>query len=510
MSRTPLVLAVAALAGARALSAATCESLASLKVANGVVTSAVVVTAGQFAPPGGKRGSWSTPGPRYDYLPAFCRVTSTLQPVPGADDKIEVWMPVKDWNGEFQPVSGGFYGGTINNYAALAAALRTGAATATSNNGHDGAGNAFMLDHPERLAYMNVSFHSAIVEGKDLIKAFYGRGPGFTFMNECGGGTRDPLAITQKYGEDLDALYACGIITTATRHVFNQMQVYGATHQDEASYIPPAKYAVIHEGAIAACDANDGVKDGVIEDPTRCKFDPGTLLCKDADGPSCLTAPQVAAVRKIYTAPVHARTGKYLYAPMAPGGELEWEEMAGPKPYPFAEQFFRNVIFKDPKWTYKARPVNFDSDVDATDAPVLQHLNANDPDIAKFIDHGGKLMLMGGWNDYTVAPGNTVDYYNAVVAKLGAKTKDSVRLFMVPDMLHCLGGTNPSTYSFDTVSALRKWKSTGKAPDSIVVTHFANGQEDRKRLVCAYPAVAAYKGAGETTDSANYTCRVPK
>jgi tannase/feruloyl esterase len=485
---------------------ATCESLRTLAVPGVRITMAATVPAGDFAPPGGQRGAWSNMGPRYDYLPAFCRVTATIAP----ENKIEVWMPAAGWNGEFQPIPGGFYGGTINNYPALMAAMASGAATATSNSGIEDAGPAFLLQHPEKLQNMNGAFHAMAVQAKALLTAYYGRAPSFTFMNECGGPTRDALSEVQRFPADLDAVSACGVITQATHHALAHMWVYGATHKDEASYIPNAKFVAIHQAALAACDALDGVKDGVIENPPLCKFDPGVMLCSGPNTATCLTGPQVEAVRKIYTPPLDARTQKYLYAPMVPGGELEWEVMAGANPYPFSNLFFKYAVFKDPAWEYKKRPVNFAGDVDLADAPQNQILNANDPDIAKFIDAGGKLLLMGGWNDYTVAPGNPVDYYEAVLAKVGrAKAANAVRLFMVPDLLHCLGGTNPSTYQFDTVGLLRQWKAAGKAPDQIVLTHFLYGREDRKRLVCAYPRVATYKGSGNTGDPGNYTCKAP-
>jgi feruloyl esterase len=337
-------------------------------------------------------------------------------------------------------------------------------------------------------------------------------------MDECGGGgSRDALAEVQRWPNDLDAVNADGITNWGTHHGIAQMWVYQATHKTPASFIPTAKLKVIHQGALDACDAKDGVKDGVIEDPERCAFDPGVLLCKNGDAPTCLTAPQVEAVRMIYSTPVHARTKAYLYGSMPPGSELGWEEMIGSVPYPYAVPFYKSLVFKDSTWDYRTRPVNFDSDVDLADAPENVVINATNPDIRPFLSRGGKLLMMGGWNDHTLGPGNNVHYFQTVVNALGARAvQDSVRLFMVPGMDHCLGdgygpgAQYPTIYSvdFDAVAFLKEWKKTGTAPVQIVVT--TRGSEERKRLVCAYPRVARYKGAGDVRDPKSFLCEMPK
>ena len=322
----------------------------------------------------------------------------------------------QDWNGDFQPAASGFAGGTIG-YGGMAQILKRGAATANTNRGHDGGG-------PWKLSDMNdVPYHLMVEQAKSILSAYYGSGPKFTVMNECGGGgSRDALMEVQSWPADLDAAAATGIVYYSTHHGIAHMWVYQATHKTEASYIPPSKYPMIHQGALDACDAKDGLVDGVIEDPERCRFDPGVLLCKNGDAPDCLTAPQVTAVRTIYSAPVHAKTGKKIYGSMPPGGELGWEAMAGPTPYPFAPGFYRQLVF-DQNWDYKTHPVNFDTDVDKADAPANLVINANNPDLRKFIARGGKLMLVGGWNDHTLGPGSNVDYYESVVEKVGAQNR---------------------------------------------------------------------------------------
>jgi len=217
-------------------------------------------------------------------------------------------------------------------------------------------------------------------------------------------------------------------------------------------------------------------------------------------------------VRQIYKPAVHAKTGKYLFAGMAPGGELQWEAMAGPVPYNYAPGFYRNAVFNDQTWDWKAGLPNFDSDVDRAEAARNQVIQATDADIRPFIDRGGKLLLIGGWADHTLAPGSFVDYYEAVVKAVGRdKAKSSVRLFMVPGMDHCLD--NPvygAIHDLDVAAILRRWKATGAAPDTLHVTvRKPDGAVERSRFVCAYPQVAQYKGRGDVNDPSSFSCRTP-
>lgn len=488
--------------------AASCESLASTALPHATITLAEMVGPGAFKPPiAPGRGA------RFDNAPGFCRVAATVKPTADSDIKIEVWLPASGWNGKFQATGNGCFGGAIN-YGAMANVIRTGSATAGTNAGHDstlgcavGAGD-FVFGHPEKLKdFAERSFHEMTVDAKTLIAAFYGNRPKLSFLDECGGGARQALTEIQKFPEDYDAVAAGGLDGHSTHHVLGQLWVWQAAHKDEASYIPPSKYPLIHEAALAACDAQDGVKDGVISDPTHCKFDPGVLECKGSDTSNCLSAPQVEAARKIYTAPNNPRTHEQLFGPLLPGSELGWAAQAGAQPFGYGVDFFRYLVFKDPNWDPKTRPVNFDSDAKAADAPENRILNANNPDISKFIDRGGKLFIIGGWADTGIAPFSNTEYYDAMVAKMGPKKiKDSVRFYMVPDMGHCPGTAGPSAYAVDTFHLIQDWKEKGQTPGDLVLTHYINGNEDRKVLVCQYPNRAMYKGSGDINDPANYSC----
>ena len=490
--------------------AVACEELATLRFADGRVTSAESVKAGAFTPPGQRPAPivYDVGVPRYDYLPEFCRVTAAFD----GDLEIEVWAPARDWTGEFAPISGGIYGGRINRHPQLAGALMTGAATAVGNNGVNGepglSGAAYMGRHPEKIAAIGDALHRTVARSKQVIEAYYGRAPAFTYMSDRA--SRDPLLLIQRYPDDLDAVALTGPIASPTRHVVWQMRVHAATNRTPGAFLPPSAYPMLHAAVMARCDALDGMRDRVLENPLACDFDPGVLLCDGAQREDCLSAPQVEAVRTIYAPVRDERTGAVIFPGLPKGGELEWFELAGPKPYPFAEEFYRNLAFHDPAWDPAARPVNFGSDNDLAGAPANRPLNADDPDIRRFLDRGGKLLLIAGWNDQRIAPGAAVAYYRAVLAAVGERARAGVRLFMVPGMMHYpLGGARPTDYSLDATTLLKRWARTGRAPDSFTATRFVNGREERTRLICAFPKVAARRGSGPIDDPASFACVAP-
>jgi feruloyl esterase len=281
-----------------------------------------------------------------------------------------------------------------------------------------------------------------------------------------------------------------------------------AVLKNPSSYIPPSKYPIIHEAALAACDSRDGLKDRLIDDPTKCAFDPKVLLCKEGDGPACLTGPQVEAAKAIYSPAINPRTGQQLFASMVPGTELGWGvQAAGPDPSANIWDQYRYVVFKDPNWDW--RTFDFDKDVVRGDLPENLVMNATDPNMKAFFARGGKLLLYHGWSDPNVPAVNTIKYYNRVVDFMGgeANVSNNVRLFLAPGMGHCGGGEGPNT--FDKIGPLEKWVEQGIAPDRLNASHSTNGKIDRTRPLCPYPQVARYKGTGSIDDAANFDCRLP-
>jgi feruloyl esterase len=487
-----------------------CGTLASVSLPNTTITLAQSVAAGAFTPPERRGGSAGSP---WTDLPAFCRVSATTKML-NSDVKFEVWMPAQAWTGDFQPAGSSYWGGAIP-FGRMRSLLKGGAATVGTDLGIAGfTGPSFVLEHPEKLENLKMApLNAAIERAKTLIAAFYGRSSQFSVMDECGGGgSRDVMAVVQSFPSDLDAAVAVNFTNYGTRHGIAQMWLYDTTHRSPANFIPAAKLPLIHQAVLDACDLLDGVKDGVLENPKQCKFDPGVLLCKGPDGPTCLTAGQVDSARRIYEMPHHTKTKEGIYGPMEPGSELGWDPMIGqPDPYGYALSFYRNLVFKDQNWTYSKRPVNFDADIDSAEAPAYRAINHTNPDLSGFVNRGGKLLLVGGWVD-DLQPQNVVSYYESVVKKMGAdRVRNAVRLFMVPGMHHCFGGTFPGAYKvdFNPVQTVRQWKTTGRAPDQIVVMTSGPGWPTRKRLVCPYPQVSKYKGSGGTDDPENFTCQMP-
>lgn len=478
-----------------------CGELATLSLPNAMITSAEVVAPGAFKAPGNQNAKGPNP---FSNLPAFCRVAATLTPSDDSDIKIEVWLPAANWNQKLQSVGNGGWAGVIS-YSALADALREGYAAASTDTGHAGSSGSFALGHPEKLIDFSWrSEHEMTVKAKAIVLAFYGAGPRLTYWNGCSTGGRQGLKEAQMFPGDYDGIIAGA---PANRTAIS-LWIAFAVLKDKESYIPAAKYPVIHQAALGACDANDGLKDGLITDPAKCSFDPQTLLCKNGDAPDCLTAAQAEAARKIYSPARNPRTGAELFPSLAPGSELGWGIQAkGPDPSQNIYDQYRYVVYKDANWDW--RTFDFDKGVAKGDEPENLIMNATDPNLSAFFAHDGKLLLYHGWSDANVPPLNTIKYYNSVVDTMGGaqKVANNIRLFMEPGMGHCGGGEGPNV--FDKVSPLDQWVEQKKAPDSIIASHTTGGKADRTRPLCPYPQVAKYKGSGSIDEAANFSCAVP-
>lgn len=466
--------------------AASCESLASLSLPDTAITKAESVPAGKNS------------------LAAHCRVAATLKPSSDSDIKIEVWMPLSGWNGKYQAVGNGGWSGSIA-IRAMEEALQQGYATSSTDTGHEGASASFALGHPEKLIdYAYRSEHEMTVKAKAIIAAFYGREPKYSYWNGCSAGGKQALKEAQRFPQDFDGIIAGAPGNNWTGRAIYSMWVAQALHADEASYIPPEKYPLIHNAVLEACDALDGVRDGLLEDPTRCHFDPKVLECKNGNGPACLTAPQVEAARKIYSGAIDPRTRQQIFPGLEPGSELRWQVLGGPQAFAIGNDFFKYIVFKDPSWDFKT--LNISNDAALAEQIDSGLIDAQDPNLKPFFGHGGKLIQYHGWSDWQISPLNSVHYYESVVEKAGgaSQVQESYRLFMVPGMGHCGGGEGPNR--FDMLGALEQWTEQGQAPARIIASS-ADGQ--RTRPLCPYPQVAKYKGSGSTDDAANFTCARP-
>ena len=502
------------------VAAATCEELSSLKLSDTTIATAQVVAAGQFTPPAGLAAPFKD-------LPPFCRVAGSIKPSSDSNIQFEVWLPTSGWNGKLAGVGNGGFAGQIP-YSSLTLPLARGYTVATTDTGHTGGDASWALGHPEKVVDFGYrAIHETAVQAKAIIRAFYGDGPRQSYFSSCSNGGRQALMEAQRYPADYDGIIA-GAPANFWTHHFSGFVWNLQALSDPASHISPAKLKTIEAAAVAACDARDGVADGVIDDPSKCGFDPATLLCKGEESDSCLTQAQVTALKKIYEGPRTSK-GEQIFPGYAPGGETGgggwnlWITATKSAQYMFGTQFFGNMVFENASWDYKT--FNVDRDVKVADDKTARILNSTDPDLTAFKKRGGKLILYHGWSDAAIPPRNTINYYETVVKKMGQREADQfTRLFMVPGMQHCYGGPGPSGFGqagppsvsaadaqHDVSLAIENWVEKGIAPESLIATKPVSDSDPSKGVVrtrplCAYPLVARRKGTGSTDDAANFTC----
>lgn len=505
--------AVLMLAGALA-GATPCEGLKALTLPNTTVTSAQSVPAGPFAmpapqgPPGGPvapsaagRGGRGQAGPPPTVVPAFCRVDLILKPSSDSNIETEVWLPSKNWNGKFQFVGGGGWAGVIS-YGALVSAIQEGYAAASTDTGHKGGNALFAIDHPEKLTdFAWRAVHESTVQAKALINAFYGRAPRLSYWNGCSTGGRQGLMEAQKFPDDFDAILAGAPANNQSHMHAWDLSRAAPVLRDPAAAVPAAKLQLVNKAAVAACDAKDGVTDGLINDPRACSFDPGVLQCTGADGDTCLTAAQVETVRHMY-APLKTKAGDVVFPGKQPDSEPGWGFfVSGQVPGVSVGSF--EVAHNQANWDPKT--FDLDRDLKAVDGTIGRTVNAVNPDLRAFKAHGGKLLLYHGWSDPLISPGNTIDYYSKVRQTMGGTQDDFVRLFMAPGMQHCGGGNGPNQVNW--MAALERWRESKQAPARIEAAHVTGNRVTMTRPLCPYPQVATYVGVGSTNDAANFVCK---
>jgi feruloyl esterase len=488
-------------------------------------------------PDGGGREFWLAGlfiGVPFFHEPASCRIELEITPVPDSRILSEVWLPdTASWNGKLQGIGNGGFAGSIDKLS-LRYALQQGYVAAATDTGHE-AGDRdgrWALGHPEKIRdYGYRAVHETAVHAKKLIGAYYGRPAEHAYFGSCSNGGREGLIEAQRFPDDYEGVLAGAPAMFPTR----QLTGWAWTQQQmlkPGAYIATKKWPAIAAATAAACDALDGVKDGVIDDPRRCRFDPAVLRCQGKETDACLTDAQVQSLRAIYSGP-DARHHGFM-----PGGELgkkggaaEW--FSGSKPrssieYGYAQDFFRYLVFDDPHWT-------LDSYDAARDDPVMFErlhapMDADDPDLTRFAARGGKLILFHGWNDPALQPQVTIDYYESVRAKIGAaQADDFVRLYMVPGLQHCIGGPGPNVFGAlppggdhdpkrSMSAALEAWVEHGRAPDTIIATKYDSDLKPllvpekatalRSRPLCPYPQIARWSGQGSTDDAANFNCEL--
>src|SRR4051812_34056763 len=478
-----------------------CQSLGRLPVRNGTLISADAVPAGGFTLPAGNAGTAAA----FKTVPAFCRVVLKLTPTADSDIRVEVWLPLSGWNRKVQALGNGGLGGTIP-YPALGAAVKAGYAAAGTDTGHVGGNADFVAGHPEKLVDFGYrAIHEMTVAAKTITAAHYDARPVRSYFTSCSTGGRQALIEAQRYPDDFDGIVAGDAS-------WDQMRLYAArvalnvfVNREPAAVIPPAKYPVIHNAVLAACDGTDGVRDGVIEDPARCKFDFATLACAAGDRADCLTKPQIDTAKAMASPIVDRQSGAVLHpGRYYPGSELGWGGVGGPAPSGESLEGMKKIVF-NAGWDYHT--IRVPEDVERAVRADDGLLYGGDANLTRFFSRGGKLLMYHGWADPLVTPDASLIMYKRITETVGRPATDSLALFMVPGMGHCQGG--PGTDVFDKIGALDRWVESGTRPQAIPASHMNGTVADRTRPLCAYPTVAHYIGTGSTDEARNFRCQAP-
>jgi Tannase and feruloyl esterase len=509
-----------------------CEKLSALKIPDTSITLAQSAAAGTFNGPPAPFSGMDLSA-LCKSLPAFCRVVAEAKPTGDSDIKIEVWLPASGWNGKLQGIGNGGFAGLIDDMQ-LAAAIKHGYAATATDTGHAGSpiDAAWAVGHPAKVTdFGHRGIHEMTRVAKALVQAYYSKAPQRSYFAGCSDGGREALMEAQRYPEDYDGILAGAPANNWTPLLTTAAYDTQALTSDPGSFIPPAKIPTIAAAVNAACDQLDGVRDGILNDPRQCHFDPATIQCKAEDSDKCLTAAQVVSLKKLYAGTPDS-SGHIVFPGYLPGaeeGQGGWGLwITGPAPAKslmaaFGSGFFSDFVYEKSDWDFKT--FNVDAGLKVATKKTAEALNATNADLKPFKARGGKLIIYHGWNDPAISALNTVNYYESVIKTMGRKDVDSfVRLYMAPGVQHCGGG--PGADSFGAVgdlnfddpahsvdASLEKWVEKGKAPGMIIASKYEGhdrSQAKMTRPLCPYPQAAKYKGTGDTNDAGSFVCELEK
>jgi len=466
-----------------------------------------------------------------------CKVDGVI----GKEIHFELLLPEK-WNGKFVMGGGGGFVGSVMNTSLMFGSLQAGYATVGTDTGHQGhpLDASWAHNNLERLVnFGHQAVHRTAVTAKALTKAYYQTDISRNYFTGCSRGGGQGLMAAQRYPEDFDGIvagapainWAPGLAALATQ--INRAMYPDPDNLQEA-VVGPKEQALIESSYLTMCDAQDGIKDGILNDPRQCKFDVATLLCKGEKTDSCLSKQQLAAVKAIYDAPKDSKDNALFYGFPFGGetGAAGWSRwltgglkyqggvnefqggvdvgnfkapVAPSAFYGFGNGIMKYFVYNDPDWTY----INYDYNTLRKDsARAAETLNATNPDLSSFRKRGGKLIIYSGWSDTAATGLATVGYYENVLAHDKTATDDA-RLFMMPGVEHCLGGPGPSWVNY--LTEIDKWVESGKAPEQITAYWLNEKKQPAgSRLVCAYPKVAKHDGKGDTRDASSFSCVGPQ
>ena len=469
-------------------SANDCSRLTQLRLPDSRILSAETIHGPSFTPPVQAAGPGPAGSPAaLEELPPFCRVSAVVSPAV----HFELWLPLTDWNGKFEGTGNGGYAGAIV-YSALALGVRRHYAVASTDMGHTSTApdpGSWALGHPELIVDQGYrAQHETAVRSKEIVRAFYRAKPRLSYFVGCSSGGWQGLTEAQRYPQEYN-----GIVAGAP--AFEVIHLHAGTLWTHfaALTIGADKFRLITDAVLAKCDAADGVKDGLLQDPRACKFVPVELACRQGQDPAkCLTDVEVTALQKIYNG-LHSSTGQLIYPGWPRGVEYALPAMRQPFVAALAASTFKDMAFADPSWDY--HHIDFARDVRRADEKVGAVLNNFSPNLKEFRAAGGKPILWHGWDDPLISPLHTLEYYEKMAAYLSGHTAPGLRGRRgprsrtgfcppsSPQRQPLRGGPGPDT--FDALAALEGWVEHGTAPEQLVASHKTNGTVDRTRPLCA-------------------------
>ena len=451
---------------------------------------------------------------------------------PTADSQIgfELWLPEK-WNGRYLQAGNGGFAGSIN-YVGLVPGVANGFAAASTNDGHV-AGEmdaGWALGHPEKVIDFGYrAVHLTNVIAKRVIQAYYRHDASHAYFSGCSDGGREGLIEAQRYFEDFDG-YLVGAAGSDFTGVMTYLLSLGQISSSMKDPFTLTQIQAVQDAARAQCHAQDGV----IENPSQCRFDVADLQCKGAADGKCLSAEQVAAATRIYAGATGGRSQTRLTPgfQLAVGNEMaQWPILVGPVPkemsHPGPSQRFSRknfwplIVYGDTKLDF--RTLDIARAAGEARERVGVSLNASDPNLAAVRAGGRKIIQYHGWADGVVPAPYSLGYYGAVEKYLGEDNRDFYRLFMAPGVLHCGIGPGPNAFGISSdprltafepdkhmLAALVRWVEKGVPPERIVATKYQDDDASksvvRTRPLCPWPKVARWSGKGSQDDAHNFGC----
>ena len=410
-----------------------------------------------------------------------------------------------------------------------------GYATSASDAGHKGEATdaSWALHHTEKTKDFGYrAVHVTADLAKTITQAFYGAEPAHSYFDSCSDGGREALMEAQRFPTDYDGILAGAPANDWTHLLTSALDLAKTTTASEKDFIPPEKLPLITEAALKACDAHDGVQDGVLEDPSKCHFDPDVLRCDGTESKECLSTAQIQTVKKVYAGGSDTNGTQAFpgLMPSSEAGDGQWKDWVTGASFgkgsmvAYSTNFFQYMVFSDAKWNYHTADIS--GALLAANRDTASVLNSTNPDLKPFHQRGGKLILYHGWLDAAISPLNTIKYYRDVISNMGQGSADEfLRLYMIPGMGHCAGGPGPFVFGqlgigkerdpdHNIFAALERWVEAGTVPGPIVGRKPNDDKDASKgvkftRILCPFPEVAAYDGKSDPKTASSFSCQKP-